>query len=364
MKETIAIALSGGVDSLVCAYLLKQQGHPLIGIHFLTGFESGLSIFGEEAKPETTGDLLAFGKEKMAAAADQLDIPIEIADIRKEFKETIIHYFTREYLSGKTPNPCLVCNVSIKFDVLLKLAEKLGAKRLATGHYAKNTIGKDGLFHLSRGDDPVKDQSYFLTFLNQHQLSRACFPLGGMRKTDVLALAEKENLHPVVESESQDICFIRDQSYGDFLARQEGFKATPGLIVDVHGNELGCHSGLHLFTVGQRRGINLPAKAPYYVVRIDPGENRLVVGFEQDLLSSGCRVAGINWICSPPESAICVDTQVRYRHRAAKSILTPAGNNSAFIRFNDPQTAVTPGQGAVFYKDHEVLGGGWIESGK
>jgi len=347
MKQITAIALSGGIDSLAAAYLLKQQGHPVTGIHFITGFETG-------AIPSLNN--------RFADIADQLDISVKIIDISADFKLKVVDYFTQTYLSGKTPNPCLVCNPSIKFGTLFSFARKLGASRLATGHYARISADSKGRFHLFRGVDRKKDQSYFLAFMSQKQLARACFPLGKMTKSAVKKLAQERGLRPQIKNESQDICFIKDNKYGNFLVQQQDFKAKPGDIVDTKGNILGRHNGLHLFTIGQRRGINCPAAEPYYVVRLDINDNRLVVGLKKDLLSSSCRVSNINWITDKPSAPLDVDIRLRYRHEAARSRLIPQSSKSAMCIFETPQSAVTPGQGAVFYKEDEVIGGGWIDA--
>ncbi|QTA93102.1 tRNA-specific 2-thiouridylase [Desulfonema magnum] len=324
------------------AYLLKERGYEVIGIHFVTGYESDDS-------------------RQIQSVADQIGIPLKIADCSTEFQIKVVDYFTQSYQSGKTPNPCLVCNPSIKFGTILDFARKLGVSCLATGHYARIIKHDSGRFHLYRGTDPVKEQSYFLAFLSQEQLASACFPLGNMTKSEVIKLAEKKGLHPVVKEESQDVCFIKGRTYGDFLVRTQGFEPEPGLIQDINGNIIGEHKGLHLFTIGQRRGINCPASEPYYVVRLDMAQNRLVVGLKKDLFSGECRVAGINWISRKPTDPIKVHTRVRYRHKAARSVLFPVDTHTAVIRFDEPQSAITPGQGAVFYKGDEVLGGGWIE---
>ncbi|MDY6791309.1 MAG: tRNA 2-thiouridine(34) synthase MnmA [Thermodesulfobacteriota bacterium] len=347
MKQITAIALSGGIDSLAAAYLLKQQGHPVIGIHFLSGFET-------KAFPSYNN--------KFTDIANQLGIAVKIIDISADFKLKVVDYFTQTYLSGKTPNPCLVCNPSIKFGTLFTFARKLGASRLATGHYARTSADSEGKFHLFRGMDRKKDQSYFLAFMTQKQLARACFPLGKMTKSAVKKLAQEKGLRPQIKKESQDICFIKDNKYGNFLLQQQNFKAKPGDIVDMKGHILGKHNGLHLFTIGQRRGINCPAAEPYYVVRLDINDNRLVVGLKKDLLSSSCRVSKINWITDKPPAPLDVDIRLRYRHKAVRSRLIPDGSTSATINFEIPQSAVTPGQGAVFYKDDEVIGGGWIDA--
>jgi len=367
MKQITAIALSGGIDSLTAAYLLKQQGHHVIGIHFITGFETKDSHHHNSrlSKESFTADFSTGENShslKIADIANQLGITVKIIDISTDFQLKVIDYFTQTYLSGKTPNPCLVCNPSIKFGTLLTCARKLGASRLATGHYARISADSLGGFHLLRGIDNKKDQSYFLAFMTQKQLARACFPLGKMTKSDVKKLAKEKGLYPVTKKESQDICFIKGNKYGDFLLQQQDFKAKPGDIVDIEDNILGRHSGLHLFTIGQRRGINCPASQPYYVVRIDINQNRLIVGLKKDLLSTSCKVSKINWIIEKPTSTLDVDIRVRYRHRAVISKLIPNGNTLATIIFETPQSAVTPGQGAVFYKDDEVIGGGWIDA--
>jgi len=254
----------------------------------------------------------------------------------------------------------MICNVSIKFGTLLSEARKLGASRLATGHYARIQTDQKGKTHLFRGNDRTKDQSYFLARLTPKQLARACFPVGKLTKSEVRSLARKNRFTPAASGESQDICFIKGKSYGRFLALQEGFDPESGLIQDISGNVLGEHRGLHLFTIGQRRGIGCPASAPYYVVRMDRERNRLVVGFKKDLQSAECRVEKINWIIQKPNSPITVYTRVRYRHKAAASTLFPVDAQSATVQFKTRQSAITPGQGAVFYRDDEVLGGGWI----
>lgn len=353
MKHTLAIALSGGVDSLVAASLLKAQGHEVLGVHFFTGYETGTALPLPEAARE--------GAEALAAdLASQLGIPVEVLDCTREFKHRVVDYFTRTYAAGRTPNPCLTCNPAIKFGVLLEYARHLGASHLATGHYARVQPDGDGGFRLLKGLDPRKEQSYFLARLTSEQLGRACFPLGAMTKPEVVRLARAEGLVPIRGGESQDVCFIREGSYAGFLSAQRGFSQRPGDIVDTRGNVVGTHRGLHRFTVGQRRGINCPAAEPYYVVRIDRRRNRLVVGFKNDLLTGGCRVEEINWIALPPLAPRRANARLRYRHQGSAATLSPIDTGTAAVTFDTPQRAVTPGQGAVFYSGEEVLGGGWI----
>ena len=351
MKQTTAVAISGGVDSLMSAYFIKEQGQHVIGIHFITGFETP-SLSVQNPAANKINNILEIG--------EQLGIPVEIVDVRTEFKEKIIDYFTRTYQRGRTPNPCMQCNPSIKFGTILDHALKLGARKLATGHYARIKEGPNGRFHLLKGLDSKKDQSYFLARLTRQQLAKACFPLGELKKEDVKKMAAQKGLHPVTPAESQDICFIKHDAYGDFLIRQIGLKVEPGLVEDMAGKVIGNHKGLHLFTVGQRRGINCPAAEPYYVVRLDTGRNRLIVGSKNDLLALECKITDINWIDGKPDSPVDVFTRVRYRSKEVPSTVFPQDGHKAIVRFQTPQSAVTPGQAAVFYKGDEIMGGGWI----
>jgi tRNA-specific 2-thiouridylase len=278
-----------------------------------------------------------------------------------QFKTRVVDYFSAAYQRGETPNPCLVCNPAIKFGALLAAARRLGASRLATGHYARVEAGQGGQYRLCKGVDDKKDQSYFLSRLTRGQLARACFPLGSWTKDQVRELAARQGLQPLTRQESQDVCFIRDTRYADFLTRNTAIRPQPGDIVDTAGHRVGTHNGLHQYTVGQRRGINCPAGEAYYVVRIDSRLNRLVVGFKDELSATGCRVYDINWIADIPESPMAADTRIRYRHKAVPSMVSPVGLDGAVVRFDQPLAAVTPGQGAVFYRGDEVMGGGWIE---
>ncbi len=345
MKGPIAIAVSGGIDSLVAAYLLKKKGIETFGIHFRTGYE----------KPAPLGAMT------LETYCRQVSLDLFVVDLSSSFRKEVVDYFCASYRGGKTPNPCLVCNSTIKFGALWEAAQKLGAAGLATGHYARVEKGDQGDYRLCKGLDGEKDQSYFLARLSQRQLARACFPLGGWAKVQVGALAEENNLQPITSGESQDVCFIHGASYVDFLKQNGDMDFRPGDIVDSRGRLLGTHDGLHQFTVGQRRGINCPASQPYYVVRIDIENNRLVVGVKDEVYSDSCNVTDINWIAPPPNAPLSLDVRVRYRHRAVAAMVTPDGPCAARVRFVEPQAAVTPGQGAVFYLGDEVLGGGWIK---
>lgn len=342
-----AVAISGGIDSLVSAYLLKDAGHEVVGLHFLTGFED----------PRLSGD----ATHPVHRIGDQLDIPIHIFDFSQTFRDTVVAYFSSSYRAGRTPNPCLFCNPLIKFDHLWSKAARLGVDFLATGHYARVIRTSDGGYHLHRGRDAQKDQSYFLARLSPDQLSRARFPLGAQTKNDVRRLAAAKGLRPSTAGESQDVCFIREKSYAHFLATHADLPPQPGPIVDVDGRVVGQHRGLHLFTIGQRRGIDCPATEPYYVVRLEPDTNRLVVGFKQHLARRTCDVAEVNWIHRPSRFPADIRVQIRYRHRAAAARLTLTDKEETVrVHFHAPQNAITPGQGAAFYDGDELLGGGWI----
>jgi len=359
-KAKTAILLSGGVDSLVAAHILKQQDHDVIGIHFVTGYEkpNPQKLVKPSSGPVPCDKAAAH--PTAAALAGQLNIPVEILDCRQAFQSQVVDYFVQTYADGKTPNPCLVCNPVIKFGTALDFAQSLGADRLATGHYARTRFDQQGFCRLLRGKDRAKDQSYFLARLPQDKLSRAIFPLGDMTKPATIVLARQSGLEPTTPRESQDVCFIPENRYSDFLMQQPGFNTSPDPIKDTEGNTIGQHPGLHLFTIGQRRGINCPANEPYYVIDMDSQNNCLIVGFKQDTLAGECLVEAINWIHSRPDAPMDVTTQVRYRHAAAPAQLVPMGEDQARVYFQSPQSAITPGQGAVFYQGEEVLGGGFI----
>ncbi len=336
----IAVAVSGGVDSMMAAHLLRQETPELFAVHFLTGFE-----------PPAAGP-----RHPIQAIGDQLGIPVHVVDLSAEFRTQVVDYFTTAYSSGQTPNPCVICNPAIKFGAVLRFAQTRGARCLATGHYAAVRRGPDGRYRLHKGADPLKDQSYFLARLDQGQLERARFPLGSLTKREVRELAARNGLQPVETAESQDVCFVRRG--GDAaVVRAPG---EPGPIETVEGTLVGRHAGLSRYTVGQRRGITCPSSAPYYVVRIEPERNLLVVGTRADLLTASCRVEHINWIAPPPEAPLRANVRVRYRTPEAPATVTPLGPCTARVEFDAPHSAVAPGQAAVFYDGDQVLGGGFI----
>lgn len=360
MLPYTAIALSGGIDSLVAAALLVDQGRRVIAFHFVNGYEPEIGPPGALCKLDSDS-INTHIRYNLQPLADQLDIPLHIIDLRYDFKRCVVDYFIKTYAQGKTPNPCLVCNPIIKFDLLWRKAQDYGADCIATGHYARIQRDTQGHLQLLRGMDRTKDQSYFLARLSQIQLTKAVLPLGALTKSQVKTIARKKGLMALTNRESQDVCFIPNGTYSEFLMRQPGVDFQHGPIEDLQGNLIGHHEGLHRFTIGQRKGINCPASHPYYVVKIEKKRNCLIVGTKNDLLRESCRVNQINWLIPPPQSTIQVMIKVRYRHRAVAATVTPLGPDQAQVTFEKPEAAVTPGQGAVFYHDEQVLGGGWIE---
>ena len=365
MTEKIAVALSGGIDSLVAAYLLKQQFKDIIGIHFLTGYEKTRTEapFLYQGATLSAGcfQLDADGSHPMSAISRQLDIPVMMVDCRLAFQQHIIDYFIDDYISGRTPNPCMICNARIKFGRVADIARDLGASHLASGHYARITQTPQQRYHVKRGVDAQKDQSYFLALLSQQQLAFALFPLGEMTKTQVRDLARKKGLQPLSASESQDICFIAEGDYLDFLSSTGRFQENPGPIMTSTGTIIGEHNGVHRYTVGQRKGLNCPAKKPYYVLGIDPVKNTVTVGFREERYRSDCRLVNVNWMLPEPTGSMPVLVRIRYRHTAVPAVIEPLEDKTALIRFLKPQPAVAPGQIAVAYGDDDlIIAGGFI----
>ncbi|MBI4763115.1 MAG: tRNA 2-thiouridine(34) synthase MnmA [Deltaproteobacteria bacterium] len=344
--KTVAIALSGGIDSALSAYLLKKEGFHVIGLH---------ADFGYSSEPS-----LPWIKK----ITSFLKIPLEVLYLKEVFQQKVVNYFISEYKNGRTPNPCVVCNPLIKFDWLYQKGLDLGADYFATGHYARIVPAPWGKGQtIARGLDIIKDQSYFLHRVRPQNLNHILFPLGSWTKDKVRGLAREIGLPINPGGESQDICFLPKGGYREFLLRHNPPNLIrSGDIVDLQGKKLGTHQGLFAYTIGQRRGLGLPAKEPYYVVRMDPGLNRLVIGGKKDLESSGCYLSDVCFLSSPPEiDGLEIMVQVRYKHQAAKARLRLGEDQRLEIHFQNPQKAVTPGQAAVLYWEDRVLGGGWIE---
>lgn len=354
MEKHVAVALSGGLDSAVAAALLKKENHRVTAFHFRTGYEAP-SGGTDSSKPLSSVDSWAERVSK------QLDIPLEVVDCSEVFESEVVRYFVDTYRSGQTPNPCMVCNQRIKFGCMLEKAKERGMSTLATGHYARIGHEANGRYCLLKGADREKEQSYFLARLTQEQLSRAIFPLGTYTKREAKELAGSLGLTSFRARESQELCFVGDPNYKDFLSKYTELPNLPGPIVNRKGDILGRHQGLHAYTIGQRRGIGIPGAAPYYVLRLDQDQNQLVVGSKSELAATECFVTHINWIgTEPPNKPVSVQTRIRYRHREAESTLTPLDPHTATVHFLESQYAITPGQAAVFYQGERVLGSGWI----
>jgi tRNA-specific 2-thiouridylase len=352
-KKRIVVAMSGGVDSSVAAALLKKHGHDVIGMTMKIGDPSSCSKNSDNA---CSRDYI----HETRRVAETLGIPLFVVDFERDFQHQIIDRFCEEYFAGRTPNPCVLCNQVLKFDLLLRKSREVKADFLATGHYAR-MVQQEGQFSLRKGLDRCKDQSYFLFTLTQEQMSRICFPLGEMTKQEVYAHAERFGLKLKGKPESQDICFIPDGNYVRFLEDQRGAGRMDGEIVHVSGQVLGRHRGTYRYTVGQRKGLGIGWRKPLYVVKIDAGAKRVIVGEEEHLVASEVAVQGTNWIIPEPFQIFRCRCRIRYRQSESPASLTPLPGRRAVVRFDEPQRGVTPGQAIVFYDGERVLGGGWIE---
>jgi tRNA-specific 2-thiouridylase len=359
--------MSGGVDSSVAAALLAEQGHDVIGVSMQLYDNSQVTESGNRAFGTccTIDDL--YDARRVAAT---IGIPHYIVNFESQFGEHVISNFVREYVAGRTPIPCSHCNSDLKFAELLDRARAYDAEQLATGHYARIERDADGRFHLYRGADNSKDQTYFLFSLTQEQLSRAAFPVGSLDKQTVRAHAERLKLHVTQKPDSQEICFVPDGDYAAFIERRAPDAARPGTVVDHGGKVLGTHAGVHRFTIGQRKGLGLSSSEPLYVLEIKPESAQVVVGSRDDLGRTQLTASGVNWVSGqPPEGWRRVSAQIRHRHAAAPAKVrtlapTPDATKNegrAELEFDTPQTAITPGQAVVFYDGDEVLGGGWID---
>jgi tRNA-specific 2-thiouridylase len=341
-KGKVAVALSGGLDSSVAALLLKEADYEVIGIHMRLRDSPRSEYQAQQAE-----DICRI-----------LAIPCHQVDLQKEFESCVVDYFCREYRQGRTPNPCVACNRHIKFGLLLDKALSLGAHHLATGHYARVEHSSDE-HHLLKASDDRKDQSYFLYTLTQEKLEHILFPLGGHSKDEVKQMAKQAGL-PTATRSSQDICFISQKDYGTFLNQR--FSSTPGDVIDTQGRKLGQHRGIAFYTIGQRHGLGLASGKPLYIIRIEPEQNKIVLGHEEELYSRKLIAQKLNWISGrAPQDSITITAKVRYKSKAAEAVLF-FRNGTVAVHFAKPQKAVTPGQAIVFYNMGEVLGGGIIES--
>jgi len=352
MADRVVVALSGGVDSSVAAALLAEQGYVVVGVMFRLWAE------GTQERPNRCCTPEAVARAR--AVSRKLGIPFEYIDVRDSFREAVVEYFVAEYAAARTPNPCVRCNRDVRFPALLHWAAGRDAKFVATGHYAR--IRKvDERYQLLRGRDPLKDQSYVLHTLTQRQLGHILFPLGGLLKEEVRAIARERGLAVADQAESQDVCFLADEDYRRFIRQRLPETTRPGPIVNLAGDLLGQHEGLVNYTVGQRKGIGVAASQPLYVLSLDPGRNALIVGPAESLEQEECRVDQMHCISGrvPPEP-FSAEAKIRYRHHEVPVVATPLPQDRLHVRFSRPQRGVTPGQYLVLYDGPAVLGGGVI----
>ncbi|HEY8996718.1 MAG TPA: tRNA 2-thiouridine(34) synthase MnmA [Edaphobacter sp.] len=367
--STIAVAMSGGVDSSTVAAMLRAEGYPVVGLTLQLWNQRRLA--GHEGMPEAVqGRCCSIDDVYDArAVAEQIGIPYYVVNQQERFEADVVRPFVDEYLAGRTPIPCTLCNNHLKFDQLLLTARQIGAERIATGHYARNHYDEArGRWILSRPEDKSKDQTYFLFGLTQEQLSRTLFPLGEMEKPKVRERAAEAGLALAQKPDSQEICFIPNGDYSAFLRayldeQGEEMPDLSGELVTPAGEVVGRHQGIHGFTVGQRKGIGISSPNPLYVLAIHPDSHKVTVGPDEGLMSRDLTANRLNWISIAglaEGEEIRVTAKIRHRHTPAPATLTGTGGDLVHAHFDEPQRAITPGQSAVFYQDNEVVGGGWI----
>jgi len=366
-SPTIAVAMSGGVDSSTVAALLRADGYNLVGLTMQLWNQRRLA--GREGMPEAVQGRCCSLDDVYDArrVAETIGIPYYVVSHEERFEQEVVRPFVSEYVSGRTPIPCSLCNNHLKFDQLLITARQIGAERLATGHYAR--IGFDsavGRWLLKRAVDSSRDQTYFLFGLTQDQLSRTLFPLGGLLKSEVREIARRHGLALADKPDSQEICFVPGGDYKKFLVAYlaehgESFPDTSGELVSSSGEVLGMHSGIHNFTVGQRKGLGVATGSPLYVLQINGERRQVVVGGGEQLYSRILHAKRVNWIAlGRPTSTLRLGVKIRHRHEPASAMVEAISADEAMVTFDQPQRAITPGQAAVFYDGDVVVGGGWI----
>jgi tRNA-uridine 2-sulfurtransferase len=360
MSARVLVAMSGGVDSSVAAAILCERGYDVVGIAMRLAPD-------ESPAARRRGTCCSYEDfEDARRVAERMRFPFYVIDLRAEFRTRVIADFVDGYLDGRTPNPCVMCNREIKFSRLWTRAAAIGAQYVATGHYARIERDSHGRFHLLRAVDHTKDQSYFLFTLSQQELARTMFPLGAMTKAEVRERARELGLANADKPDSQEICFVPDGDYAGFIERAAGpRRMRAGRVVDGQGRSLATHAGIHRFTVGQRRGLGISAPSALYVREIRAASGEVVVGPREELAADGLVARDVRLV--DPEIArdatVEIDVRIRYRHPASPAVLAMETADRARVRFAGRGPAVTPGQACVFYRDDEVIGGGFIERG-
>lgn len=355
-KKKVVVGMSGGVDSSVAAYLLKEQGYDVIGVTMQIWQDEDRTI-----QEENGGCCGLSAVDDARRVADDLGIPYYVMNFKKEFKKEVIDYFIEEYRQGRTPNPCIACNRYVKWESLLKRSMDIGADYIATGHYARIVRLENGRYTLKRSATLAKDQTYALYNLTQDQLSHTLMPVGEYTKDEVRQIAEKINLRVSNKPDSQDICFVPDGDYASFIEETTGEKIETGNFVDLDGNVLGQHKGIIHYTVGQRKGLGLSLGRPAFVLEIRPETNEVVIGTNEDSMSYTLRANRLNFMSiSDLDGEMRVFAKIRYNHKGAWCTVKKATEDEVLCTFDEPQRAITPGQAVVFYDDEYVVGGGTI----
>ena len=362
-KPKVLVAMSGGVDSSVTACLLREQGYEVMGLFMRVGVEMPedvtCSTDSQEPKRTHQGCCSASDAADARFVAGMLDIPFYVLNFKPDF-DRLIDYFADEYASGRTPNPCVQCNTWLKFGKLVEYADMLGCHYIATGHYAR-IERNDGQTRLRRGVDHRKDQSYFLFGVRSDVLDRAMFPIGHLQKDEVRRAAERFGLPVHNKPDSVEICFVPDRDYARVVRERRPDAFKPGHLEDADGNVLGDHDGVANFTIGQRRGLAVAAGKPVYVTRLDVLNNTVVLGEREELMHRSLVASGANFVSTPPTEPLRCEAQIRYQHHAAPCTVTASHDGTLQEAFDEPQSAITPGQALVLYHGDEVIGGGWID---
>ena len=356
-KKKVVVGMSGGVDSSVAAWLLKEQGYDVIGVT--------MQIWQDEEpeiQEENGGCCGLSAVDDARRVAENLGIPYYVMNFKREFKENVMDYFVQDYIEGKTPNPCIACNRFVKWESLLKRSMDIGADYIATGHYARIEQLENGRYTLRKSATAAKDQTYALYNLTQHQLSHTLMPVGEYTKDEIRGMADKIGLNVAHKPDSQEICFIPDHDYAKFIEENTDCRLPEGNFVDKDGRVLGRHKGITHYTVGQRKGLNLALGRPVFVTEIRPDTNEVVIGDNEDVFSRRLTCGKLNWMAVEglPDDGMKVTAKIRYSHKGAPCMIRTIGEDLVECVFDDPQRAVAPGQAVVFYDGEYVVGGGTI----